>query len=207
MKVLPVGRQAVLLEVDDSALVPAAYAQVLALVASGALHRPREVVPAAKTVLVDGVDLGVAVAVLSGLDPVSGSGEPLAEPAVRHTILVSYEGPDLGVVAEQWGCRESEVVERHQVTEFVVAFCGFAPGFPYLLGRPELPVVRRRQEPRTRVPAGAVGLAAEYCGIYPREMPGGWLLVGRTEARLFDALRDRPALLQPGDRVRFEATS
>jgi KipI family sensor histidine kinase inhibitor len=95
----------------------------------------------------------------------------------------------------------------HQAATYTVVFCGFAPGFAYCVGDPARPPVPRRADPRTRVPAGSVGFAGDYCGIYPNEMPGGWQLVGTTELVLFDPARAEPALLSPGDRVKFEAES
>ncbi|GFJ90481.1 hypothetical protein Prum_041230 [Phytohabitans rumicis] len=97
----------------------------------------------------------------------------------------------------------AEAVERLAGTELRVAFCGFAPGFAYLAGLPASWAVPRLASPRPRVPAGSVGLAGEYAGIYPTASPGGWRLVGRTDAVLFDVRRDPPALLAPGTRVRL----
>jgi KipI family sensor histidine kinase inhibitor len=91
--------------------------------------------------------------------------------------------------------------------ELSVAFSGFAPGFGYLTGLPPDLHVPRRDTPRTRVPAGSLGLAGPYAGIYPRASPGGWQLIGRTELELWDAHRDPPALLAPGTRVRFVETT
>ena len=96
------------------------------------------------------------------------------------------------------------MVARHESTEFVSAFCGFAPGFAYLSGLPdELPEVPRLATPRTHVPAGSVALAGRWCGIYPTASPGGWRVIGHTDATLFDVRREPPALLAPGTRVRF----
>ena len=95
------------------------------------------------------------------------------------------------------------MVARHGEVEFVSAFCGFAPGFAYLAGLPEKYAVPRLDSPRSRVPAGAVGLAGAWCGVYPTASPGGWRLLGRTDATLWDPDRSRPALLAPGTRVRF----
>jgi len=95
------------------------------------------------------------------------------------------------------------VAARHMAAEYAVGFLGFAPGFAYLLGGDERLQVERRAEPRALVPAGSVALAGPYSGIYPRESPGGWQLIGSTSTVLFDATRDPPALLSPGDRVRF----
>jgi KipI family sensor histidine kinase inhibitor len=118
-------------------------------------------------------------------------------------IQVRYDGPDLDEVAGLTGLSSEEVAVRHVGVEYVVGFLGFAPGFAYLLGGDERLHVERRAKPRERVPAGSVALAGPYSGIYPRESPGGWQLIGRTTAVLFDATRDPPALLAPGDRVRF----
>lgn len=114
-------------------------------------------------------------------------------------------GPDLADVATQTNLSEAEVVARHVAGEYRVAMLGFAPGFPYLLGLDARLHVPRRAHPRTRVPAGAVAIGGAQTGIYPRELPGGWRLIGRTPLALFDAQRDPPALLAPGQPVRFRA--
>ena len=128
-----------------------------------------------------------------------------------HEISVVYDGADLAEVGALTGLGERGVVEAHTGQTWTVAFGGFAPGFPYLVaddpheasGPPwEVP---RRAEPRTSVPAGAVGLASRYCGIYPRPSPGGWQLIGRTDAVLWDIDRSPPALLTPGQWVRFRS--
>ncbi len=116
---------------------------------------------------------------------------------------MTYDGPDLGDVARLTGLREGEVVAAHTGTEWRVAFGGFAPGFAYLMGGDPRLWVPRRESPRTRVPVGAVGLAGEFSGIYPRESPGGWQLIGRTELPMWDLDRDPPALLAAGTTVRF----
>jgi KipI family sensor histidine kinase inhibitor len=118
-------------------------------------------------------------------------------------IPVCYDGPDLDEVARLTALSPEEVAARHLGAEYVVGFLGFAPGFAYLLGGDERLRVERRAEPRERVPAGSVALAGPYSGIYPRESPGGWQLIGSTTAVLFDATRDPPALLSAGDRARF----
>jgi KipI family sensor histidine kinase inhibitor len=96
-----------------------------------------------------------------------------------------------------------EVVALHTGTEFVVAFNGFAPGFAYCTGLAEERAVPRLERPRSRVPAGSVGLAGPYTGVYPTASPGGWRLIGRTDLTLWDVERDPPATLPPGTRVRF----
>jgi len=114
-------------------------------------------------------------------------------------------GVDLDYVAAQTKLRAQQVVERHCAVEYSVAMLGFAPGFPYLLGLDPALHTARRAEPRTRVPAGSVAIGGAQTGIYPRELPGGWHLIGRTPLRLFDSTRAAPALLIPGQRVRFRA--
>jgi KipI family sensor histidine kinase inhibitor len=122
-------------------------------------------------------------------------------------IPVTYDGPDLADVARLTGLAEDEIVAAHTATPWRVAFGGFAPGFAYLTGGDERLRVPRRDEPRTAVPAGAVGLAGEFSGVYPRSSPGGWQLIGSTAAPLWDAERDPPALLRPGGAVRFRVAS
>lgn len=123
--------------------------------------------------------------------------------AAEVTIPVVYDGADLAAVAAHTGLTESEVVAAHTGTPWTVAFCGFAPGFGYLVGGDPRLAVPRRAESRVRVPAGSVALAGQFSGVYPRESPGGWQLIGRTEAVVWDAHADPPALLRPGVRVRF----
>jgi KipI family sensor histidine kinase inhibitor len=121
-------------------------------------------------------------------------------------LPVRYDGPDLDVVAGLTGLSREQVVERHARGAYRVRFCGFAPGFAYLDGLDPRLHVPRRAEPRRRVPAGAVGLAGEFTGVYPRASPGGWQLIGTTDVPLWDLHRTPPALLPPGTRVRFEPT-
>jgi KipI family sensor histidine kinase inhibitor len=122
-------------------------------------------------------------------------------------IPVHYDGADLAEVGELTGLGERGVVEAHTGQTWTVAFAGFAPGFGYLVGEDDRLHVPRRSTPRTKVPPGAVGLAGEFSGVYPRESPGGWQLIGRTELRMWDLDRDPPALLQPGMHVRFTVQS
>lgn len=188
------GRDAVLVEVGSPA-----EALSLALWARDARIEAAEIVPAAATVLFDGLrDIGGLEGRLAswtpGVETVSG---PLVE------IPVVYDGADLEHVAERWGTDADGVVARHSALEFVSAFCGFSPGFAYLAGLPDELAVPRLDSPRTQVPAGAVGLAGTWCAAYPTASPGGWRLIGRTDAALWDADRSQPALLAPGTRVRF----
>lgn len=127
-----------------------------------------------------------------------------------HEIAVCYEGkhaPDLGEVASHAGMAEREVVEAHTSAEYSVAFLGFAPGFGYLTGLPERLHVPRLASPRTRVPAGSVGVAGPYSGVYGLPGPGGWRIIGRTKAVMFGVERPEPALLRAGDVVRFRAVA
>lgn len=130
-----------------------------------------------------------------------------AAPAARRIdIPVRYggeDGPDLPAVAKHAGLALDEVVRRHASAEYVVFFIGFQPGFAYLGGLDASLHMPRRAVPRLEVPAGSVGIGGAQTGIYPTASPGGWQLIGRTVATLFDPTRDPPTLLQPGDRVRF----
>lgn len=118
-------------------------------------------------------------------------------------IPVQYDGADLEAVADETGLSVDDVIEVHSQATFTVAFCGFAPGFAYLTGLPKVLHVPRLSTPRASVPAGSVAIAAEYSGVYPRSSPGGWRILGSTSIELFDVTRTPPALLAPGDRVRF----
>lgn len=115
------------------------------------------------------------------------------------------DGPDLQAVASHTGLSVEEVVLRHAAADYRVAMLGFAPGFPYLLGMDDALSMPRLATPRTRVAAGSVGIGGAQTGIYPRQGPGGWRIIGRTDLGLFDPVRTPPTLLAPGDRVRFVA--
>jgi KipI family sensor histidine kinase inhibitor len=114
-----------------------------------------------------------------------------------------YDGADLADVAEHWGVSPAQAVRLHSGVEYRVAFCGFAPGFGYLTGLPAELALPRRATPRAAVPVGSVAVAGRYTGVYPSASPGGWQLLGRTGARLWDPAREPAALLAPGTRVRF----
>jgi KipI family sensor histidine kinase inhibitor len=133
--------------------------------------------------------------------------QPRPGPLVE--LPVRYDGPDLDDVARAWGCTREDAARRHAGVEYVVAFCGFAPGFGYCRGLPEELAVSRLPTPRTRVPAGSVAVAGSWTAVYPTASPGGWRLLGSVPpdvvARLWDPASDRPALLAPGTRVRFVA--
>jgi KipI family sensor histidine kinase inhibitor len=125
------------------------------------------------------------------------------EPIEIHVRYGGTDGPDLDEVAARVGLSPEDVVELHASARYVVLFLGFAPGFAYLGGLPEALVTPRRATPRQRVVAGTVAIAGGQTAIYPLSMPGGWNLIGRTEARLFDPTADPPARLSPGAVVRF----
>ncbi len=199
MKVRRCGESALLIETDE---VLGWYTALTDRPLPGVV----DLVPAARTLLVryeSDVDFGVMVSRLSDVTPASAavaSGEPV-------TIPVRYDGEDLADVAAATGLPEDEVVSIHSGTEYTVAFTGFAPGFGYLTGLDDRLRLPRRESPRTRVPAGAVAVAGEFTGVYPRPSPGGWHLLGHTTAPLWDPSRETPAMLRPGVRVRFDAVS
>ncbi|HEX8079071.1 MAG TPA: allophanate hydrolase subunit 1 [Jatrophihabitans sp.] len=199
---LPYGQSAVLVEL-------AAVRDVLPL--RDALIAQRHpavlaVVPAARTVLVE-FDPDVApVTELHTLirhcasapaDTAARRSEPAVELAVR------YDGADLESVARECGMGVEEVIRRHCAADYTVQFCGFAPGFGYLSGLDPALRLPRLASPRAAVPAGSVAIAGEFTGVYPRSSPGGWRLLGRTDAVLFDLDRRPPALLRPGLAVRL----
>ncbi|MEP6813294.1 MAG: 5-oxoprolinase subunit PxpB [Actinomycetota bacterium] len=191
------GERAVLLELPDNA---AAVRVARRLAEGGGLV---DVVPGHRTVLATWDDeqpeelLALAESALLGAE--AHSTGALIE------IPVRYDGPDLNEVARLTALSPEEIAARHLQAEYVVGFLGFAPGFAYLLGGDERLRVQRRAEPRQVVPAGSVALAGPYSGVYPRESPGGWQLIGSTTTVLFDVSRQAPALLASGDRVRFVA--
>ncbi|MFD8032288.1 allophanate hydrolase subunit 1 [Streptomyces sp. NPDC059717] len=199
MRAMPVGDDALLLEVPSGQDAEALHAELQRRRSAGELT-VREIVPAARTVLLDGVEAPSRLAArLAGweIPPVPGRVQEPVE------IPVRYDGPDLPDVAALWGVSRDEAARIHAASRFRVAFCGFAPGFGYLTGLPDRFHVPRRATPRTSVPAGAVALAGPYTGVYPRPSPGGWQLIGTTDAALWDHARVPAALLAPGAVVRF----
>ncbi|GGU04571.1 allophanate hydrolase [Streptomyces violascens] len=200
LRTLPVGEHALLVELENGEAAGALHAELLRRRAAGTLPPVREIVPAARTVLLDGIaDPRALAAQLTTwrIPPLEAGAQETVEISVR------YDGPDLADVAGLWEVSEQEVVRIHSAAEFRVAFCGFAPGFAYLTGLGEEYSVPRRDTPRTSVPAGSVALAGPYTGVYPRPSPGGWQLIGSTDAALWDPHREPAALLTPGTRVRF----
>ncbi|MGN8553488.1 UNVERIFIED_CONTAM: urea amidolyase family protein [Microbacterium sp. SLM126] len=200
-RVLPMGERAFLLETDSLAEVVAVHAALVSSRPDGVI----DVVPAARTVLVridpsrllPSAARSWAVAAAVGADGGTTGDGPLIE------LDIAYDGADLADTAELLGISTDELAGRHAATDWRVAFTGFAPGFGYLVSEDWPFDVPRLESPRTRVPAGAVGLAGRFSGAYPRETPGGWRLIGTTAATLFDPDAASPALLAPGARVRF----
>ncbi|MCD5971166.1 5-oxoprolinase subunit B/C family protein [Pseudomonas quasicaspiana] len=162
----------------------------------------QELVPAARTVLVHFRPSAISSQALAAQIAVRDVHGKVREAGKLIDIAVHYNGEDLDDVARELGISTEEVIQRHTGSDYKVAFCGFAPGFAYLSGGAEF-VVPRRSTPRTRIPVGAVALAGGFSGIYPQASPGGWQIIGVTEAKMWDLERDEPALLQPGYRVRF----
>jgi 5-oxoprolinase (ATP-hydrolysing) subunit B len=201
MRVLPYGDTAVLIDVDDNAQalhLAAALANVAGIT---------ELVPAARTVLARFDASTDLQRVADAAERIDLSTAPSMRAADEVTIRVHYDGADLAAVADETGLGVDEVVRRHTAGDYTVAFCGFSPGFAYLLGLDETLRLPRLAEPRTSVPAGSVAIAGEFTGVYPSASPGGWRLLGRTDAVLWDTARTPPALLPPGTRVRFVAGS
>lgn len=199
LRFLPVTHNALLVELAD-------LDQTLALLASLQRHPPHgveELVPAARTILVEYRASATRAETL--VQDIAA--RSLTQGAERSDTLIEipvhYNGEDLAEVAQILGITPEEVVRRHTGSEFTVAFTGFAPGFAYLSGGDPVLNVPRRSTPRTRLPAGSVGLAGTFSGVYPQASPGGWQIIGTTPVAMWDITRAQPALLQPGYRVRF----
>jgi len=197
LRIVPLG--------TDTAALAAANRAARALaetIHGAALDEVEEVIPGASSVLVvlrSGADASPSLCALLAA--------PIDAPAARagrlHRIAVRYDGPDLVEVARLHAIAPDELVRRHAGADYTVGFIGFSPGFPYLIGLPAELATPRLATPRTRVPAGSVAIGGPFAGIYPSATPGGWRLIGRTDVALFDPNRDPPALLVPGDHVRF----
>lgn len=207
-KIRDYGDRALLLEFRGTDEVLAWSAAIRAAELPGVL----DIVPASRTVLIKLAGTryqGPTRQRLGKLD-VAAASESAAAAGGRADIQIDviYDGPDLDEVARLTGLTTDQVVAAHTDTMWRVGFGGFAPGFAYLIGGDARLEVPRRDEPRTKVPVGAVGLAGQFSGVYPRESPGGWQLIGRTadgQPALWDVERDPPALLMPGMWVQFRA--
>ncbi|SDO54768.1 sensor histidine kinase inhibitor, KipI family [Nakamurella panacisegetis] len=205
MRILACGERAVLAELGDLAEVMSLDRVLRATSPPGVI----DVVPAARTVLVrfdpevvNAQEISAWITRAKG-DPGTAEVHLVAPPGATIVIPVRYDGEDLTSVAAACGLTPAEVITLHTESEFTVAFCGFAPGFAYLAGVPDILRVARRPTPRTRVPAGSVALADEFSAVYPQASPGGWQLIGHTELTVFDVDGEIPAPLTPGTRVRF----
>ena len=200
----PFGERALLIELPGWEAAQALAANLAAEPIPGV----EAAIPALRSVLVEleppGAERAAEIGAAIGRRLEGSIDRPPGRP---HTIPVAYggeDGPDLASVAEACGMTPHEYAGRHAATSLRVMFCGFAPGFAYLGDLPEGLHVPRLATPRTRTPAGAVAVAGAMTGIYPAELPGGWRIIGRTPLAMFDPHRDPPALLAPGDTVRFE---
>jgi KipI family sensor histidine kinase inhibitor len=200
---LTYGTDAVLVECSSRAEAAAVRATVVAAGHPDVV----EAVPGATTLLVSVREGSKALGEIRALVESADLAHPPAGDPQDHVLDVRYDGEDLELVARTAGITVEKVVELHTGAEYTVAFTGFAPGFGYLTGLPEPLRQSRLDSARTRVPAGSVAVAGEFAGVYPRASPGGWRLLGRTDAVLFDPHAKRPALLAPGDRVRFRSVS
>ena len=199
MRFLPVSLTTLLVELQNLDETLALFASLQADPVDGIV----EMVPAARTLMVrfqpEVITASELVAIIAGHDV----SKALSASDQRVEIPVHYDGEDLADVAELTGLSVEEVIRRHTESIFTVAFCGFAPGFGYLVnGDPKLHVPRRKS-PRTRIPAGSVALAGEFSGVYPQNSPGGWQIIGTTPVKMWDLDRNPPALFQPGYQVRF----
>jgi KipI family sensor histidine kinase inhibitor len=201
--VLDYGDQALLLQFDSTADVLAWTTALREATLPGVL----DIVPASRTVLVklDGPRYQSVVRHRLRTLRIAPDAVQTVPADERTVIDVVYDGADLAEVADRTGLTTAQVINAHAAIPWQVGFSGFAPGFAYLIGGDPRLAVPRRSEPRPSIPAGAVGLADEFSGIYPRQSPGGWQLIGHTDAVLWDPDRQNPALLTPGMWVQFRA--
>jgi KipI family sensor histidine kinase inhibitor len=225
MRLLPYGDCAVLVEVDENVdllqlcesvageagVVEAASAARTMLVefdpARTSIERlESSLVPAAAAPMPTPTTPTPPISATPGPTPPNLAAPIPAGGAAVVDIDVRYDGADLAEVANELDVSVEELIRRHAAPTYVVAFCGFAPGFAYLAGLDQGLQVRRLAQPRASVPAGSIGIAGEFTGVYPSSSPGGWRLLGRTTAILWDSSRSAPALLAPGTAVRFTIT-
>jgi KipI family sensor histidine kinase inhibitor len=199
MRFLPVSLTVLLVELADLDETLALFASLEADPVDGIM----DMVPAARTLMIRFRPERLTAAKLAGEIAIRDLSARIAPSDRLVEIPVNYDGEDLGDVSELTGLSVENVIRRHTESTFTVAFCGFAPGFGYLVGGDPMLQVPRRQSPRTKIPAGSVALAGAFSGVYPQNSPGGWQIIGTTQDKMWDLARDPPALFQPGYRVRF----
>ncbi|ACP23408.1 hypothetical carboxylase/hydrolase-like protein (plasmid) [Sinorhizobium fredii NGR234] len=199
LRFLPAGSDSFLVELDDLETTLTLLDGLLAARPEGV----RELVPAARTVMIRFDPLVTNRAALAAFVSRMDLSQRSARQGETFDIPVTYDGEDLGDVAEFLGWSVAELIRRHTEATYTVAFTGFAPGFAYMTCDDPAFDVPRRKSPRVRIPAGSVAIAGKFGGIYPTDSPGGWQLLGTTPLRMWDTARARAALLAPGDRVRF----
>ncbi|MCA1370458.1 5-oxoprolinase/urea amidolyase family protein [Bradyrhizobium sp. BRP14] len=199
MRFLPVNLTTLLVELADLDETLALFASLSADPIDGV----EEMLPAARTLMIRFRSERVSEEEIAGAIADRDLSAHIAPSKRLVQIPVHYDGEDLEEVARLTGLSVDDVIRRHTQSEFTVAFCGFAPGFAYLVGGDPALHVPRRQTPRTRIPAGSVALAGAFSGVYPQASPGGWQIIGATPLKMWDLMRHPPALLEPGTRVRF----
>lgn len=195
------GDRALLVEFESTA-------EVIAFMEALDLSRPvgvADIVPGARSLLVTVAEPNLQAPARRALADITVAARPDSLPREQADVVIDviYDGADLADVARRLAMTPEEVIDAHSGTPWRVGFGGFTPGFAYLVGGDPRLRVPRHDEPRTRVPAGSVAVAGEFTGVYPRESPGGWRLIGRTTAILWDIDRPQPALLRPGMWVSF----
>ena len=211
MIVRPCGEQAIIVDVteDDAEFPLRTVVQLRRLVESWDVDGIVDLVPASTTLLIMLDTARVTpMDVAKRLNSCDLRDAPADadDTATLVEVPVLYDGPDLTSLATALDWSPEELVRRHCSTDWQAAFGGFAPGFTYLVAEDPLPPIPRLGSPRPSIPAGSVGLAGEFSGVYPQSSPGGWQLIGSTTAQMWAPERsERPALIKPGDRVRFKA--
>ena len=199
MRFLPVSLNTILVELANLDETLALFASLEADPVDGI----EETVPAARTLMIRFRPERISAEALAARISTRDLSARIAPSEHLVEIPVRYDGEDLADVADLTGLSVEEVIRRHTQSEFTVAFCGFAPGFGYLVGGDPALTVPRRKSPRTRIPAGSVAIAGAFSGVYPQASPGGWQILGATPLKMWDIERDPGALFQPGYRVRF----
>lgn len=201
MNVRPMGDGALLVETRDSAEAQSLRRVLLTEAPAGVM----QLIPGYRSLLLVADPLIIDLDSLAERLPGFLRTPAPARTARSHEVPVSYGGEDLDAAAKSLDMTVEEVIRRHSSAIYTVAFLGFVPGFPYLTGLDPKLVMPRLASPRTHTPEGAVAVAGEFTGIYPRSTPGGWHVLGRTNLKLFDAACEPPARFTPGDHVRFKA--